>query len=60
MSFYSRKLTDTQKRYTVTENDMLSIIETLKQFRTILLGKIFRIYNDHKNLTCKILILKEC
>ena len=52
ISFYSIKLTDSQKSYTVTENEMLSIIETLKEFITILLGKIFRIYTDHKKLTC--------
>ena len=55
ISFYSRKLTDTQQRYTVTEKGLLSIVETLKEFRTILLGKKLRIYNDHKNLICKIL-----
>ena len=32
---------------------MLSIIETLKEFRTILLGQILRICTDHKNPTCK-------
>ena len=30
ITFYSRKLNDYQKRYTVTERELLSIIETLK------------------------------
>ena len=48
---------------------MLSIVEILKYFRTILLGRKLIFYTDHKNLTCKnfntnrvlicILILKE-
>ena len=53
IAFYSRKLTDAQQWYTVTEREQLSIIETLKDFRTILLGQKLRIYSDHKNLTCK-------
>ena len=47
---YSRNLTDAQKRCTVTEKDTLSIIKTLKLFRTILLGQILRIYTDIKTL----------
>ena len=47
ITFYSRKLTDAQKRYTVTERGMLSIVETLKEFRTILLGQKLRIYTDN-------------
>ena len=35
ISLYRRKLTGAQSRYTVTENKLLSIVETLKEFRTI-------------------------
>ena len=55
--------------YTVTERELLSIVKTLKYFRTILLGHKLRVYTNHKNITCKnfntnrvlilILILKE-
>ena len=53
IALYSRKITGDQKRYTVTKKELLSIVKTLKEFRTILLGKIMRIYTNHKNLMCK-------
>ena len=59
IAFYSRKLTGAHKRYKVTEKELLSIVETLKYFRTILLGKRLRIYTGHLKLTCKNLILIE-
>ena len=39
IAFYSEKLTDAQHRCTLTERELISIVETLKEFRTILLGK---------------------
>jgi hypothetical protein len=51
IAFYSRKLNPTQTRYTVTERELLSIVDTLKEFRNILLGQRIKIYTDHKNLT---------
>ena len=57
ITFYSRKLIDDQNIYTVTEREILNMVETLKEFRTILRGQILRIYYDHKNFTCKNLIL---
>ena len=33
------------------------IVETLKKFITIILGKILRIYTDNKNIHCKILYI---
>ena len=37
IDFYSRKLMGPQSQYAVTEKELLSIVETLKGFRTILL-----------------------
>ena len=51
--FHSRKLTDAQKRYKITENELLSIVEDLNEFITILPGQRPRIYTYHKKLTCK-------
>jgi hypothetical protein len=51
LAFYSHKLTDAQTHYTVIELVLLAIVETLQEYRTILLGHIIKIYTDHKNLT---------
>ena len=52
IAYYSRKLHPAQKRYTVIERELLSIVETFKEFKNILLGQRIRVHTDHKNLTC--------
>ena len=51
IAFYSRKLNPAQQRYTTTERELLSIVETLKEFRNILLGQEVVVHTDHLNLT---------
>ena len=53
IAFYSRKLNDAQTRYTTTERELLSIVETLKAYRNILLGHKIVVHTDHKNLVYK-------
>jgi len=53
IAFFSRKLTKAQEKYTVTELELLSIVETLKEFKGMLLGYEIQVMTDHINLTSK-------
>lgn len=53
IAFFSRKLTVAQQKYTVTELELLSIVELLKEFKGMLLGQKLTLYTDHKNLVQK-------
>jgi hypothetical protein len=51
IAFFSRKLPKTQQKYSVTEIELLAIVETLKDFKGMLWGQDIKVYTDHKNLT---------
>lgn len=53
IAFFSRKLNPAQRNYTVGDKEHLSIVETLLEYRTTLLGCIIIAFTDHRNLTSK-------
>jgi hypothetical protein len=50
LAFYSRKLNSAHTHYTTGEKELLSIVETLKEFRDILLGQQVIVHTDHLNI----------
>ena len=52
-AFFSRKLNESQRNCTVTELEPLATVETLKEFRSVLLGQETTTCTDQKNLTHK-------
>ncbi len=51
ITFFSRKLSVMQTKYSVTEIELLVIVETLKEFKGMLWGQSIKVHTDHKNLT---------
>ena len=48
--FFSHKLNTAQKKYSLTKQELLAIVETLKEFKGMLWGQTITVYTDHKNL----------
>jgi hypothetical protein len=51
IAFFSRKLSKTQQKYSVTEIELLAIMKTLKEFKGMLWGQDIKVYTDHKIFT---------
>ena len=48
---YTRRLNNAQKNYSAIEKELLSVVETFHEFRSMLLGAKINVYTNHKNLT---------
>lgn len=51
IAFYSKKLNETQRRYSTYDRELLGIYLSVKQFKYMLEGRDFHIFTDHKPLT---------
>ncbi len=50
LAFFSRKLSQMQQTYSVTKQELLAIVEALKEFKGMLWGQQITVYTVHKNL----------
>ncbi len=50
IEIFSRKLSTMQRKYSVTEIELLAIVKTLKEFKGMLWGQSIKVYTDHTNL----------
>ena len=48
IALFGRKLNSAETKYSITELELLSIVETLKEFKGVLLGQKMKLYTDHK------------
>jgi hypothetical protein len=48
--FLSWKLSNTQRKYSITKIKLRAIVKKLKEFKGILWGKNIKVFTDHKNL----------
>lgn len=51
LSFFSRKLTSTEIKYSTYDRELLAVYSSIKHFRYMLEGQSFSIFTDHKPLT---------
>ncbi len=50
IAFFSQKLSDTQRKFSITEIELLAIVKTLKEFKGMLWGQQIKVFTDHTNL----------
>ena len=51
LAFFSKKLTNTEARYSTLDRELLACVAAIRHFRFLLEGRAFTLYTDHKPLT---------
>jgi hypothetical protein len=54
LGFFSRKLTDTESRYSTFDRELLAAQAAIKHFRHFCKGRAFQLWIDHKPLVTAI------
>ena len=50
ISYFSRKLSPTERQYSTFDRELLAIYSSIKHFRHFVEGRVFSVYTDHKPL----------
>ena len=51
LAFFSRKLSETEKKYSTFDRELLAAYNAIKHFKHLLEGRKFALFTDHKPLT---------
>lgn len=52
LGYFSKRLTESQKKYCTYDKELLAIYLSIVYFRDLIEGRNFTVYTDHKPLTC--------
>ena len=50
LAFFIQKLSPAQQKYSMTEQELLAVVETLKEFKGMLWGQQLMVHTDHNTL----------